>query len=40
MSKLEAYKKTLMPDGLYRNPDGSKVFPDSLKKVDGVNSYS
>jgi hypothetical protein len=40
LANLQAYEKTLMPDGLYRNPDGSRVFPDSLKPVDGVNSYS
>lgn len=33
------YEKTKMPDGLYRNPDGSRVFTDDLTPVAGVNAY-
>lgn len=28
-----------MPDGLYRDPDGSRVFTDNLQKVGGINNY-
>jgi len=29
-----------MPDGLYRDEDGNKLFNDNLEKVGGVNQYN
>lgn len=28
-----------MPDGLYRDEDGNRVFPDDLSPVEGINNY-